>query len=611
MTLKPGNKMLNQQTPAASGSCKGPPNAAGVQPVSVQFSMREWVRTFSVAQVKLLFVIACACVGNEWPYSFQRNKNVSPTGFWTGCLLCLLLTMASVKNRRTLAKDPTRYKTTLLCREQTEEWKGWMQWVFILYHYYRARFVYNEIRVFVSCYVWLTGFGNYCYFSKTKDFSLKRVLLMLVRINWLPLLLCVFVHRGSVISGMELYYVVPLHTCGFLMTYATCYLQQVLADQFEDYYSSRKITTLMGRQEQNSTGAAASSSSRITIKMAADLAGLFLSLLLHVAFFEGGVCDLALFWSRELSWRFQADKYSAWQGIFCAIFLESVTNLILQWGDPEVVGTATEDELLVSGPRAIGSSSEIIIGNTDHHAPTSATEVHLDDKNYPGTTASKAAELPQEDLEMSAATNNWATTSLVTTPPGTSATASASHEKRREGERPGAGLKIRGRAAACQRLRVAAFRCSLAAVGVQLILIWYFLYGYNANKFEYNKRHPYILILALLGYLLVRNCSRPFCDRFSAFLDFLGRNTLETYVLQFHVLMCQNVQHVLVVFPQADVTSENYDPLAQLGNTVLVATVFVFLASEARKATVVTQESFGKLIDHLLGDQAGGRKAAG
>jgi len=59
----------------------------------------------------------------------------------------------------------------LLGREQTEEWKGWMQWVFIMYHYYRARYVYNEIRVFVSAYVWMTGFGNFLYFEKSADFS--------------------------------------------------------------------------------------------------------------------------------------------------------------------------------------------------------------------------------------------------------------------------------------------------------------------------------------------------------------------------------------------------------------------------------------------------------
>jgi hypothetical protein len=45
----------------------------------------------------------------------------------------------------------------LMHREQTNEWKGWMQYVFIAYHYCHAEYVYKPVRVFVSTYVWMTG----------------------------------------------------------------------------------------------------------------------------------------------------------------------------------------------------------------------------------------------------------------------------------------------------------------------------------------------------------------------------------------------------------------------------------------------------------------------
>lgn len=48
----------------------------------------------------------------------------------------------------------------VLNRHQTEEWKGWMQFIFLLYHYMHATEVYNVIRVLITCYVWLTGFGK-------------------------------------------------------------------------------------------------------------------------------------------------------------------------------------------------------------------------------------------------------------------------------------------------------------------------------------------------------------------------------------------------------------------------------------------------------------------
>merc|ERR1719343_34417 len=73
----------------------------------------------------------------------------------------------------------------------------------------------------------MTGYGNFLYFDKKQDFSLTRVASMLVRINWFPMLLAIFVGGGP-LTGIELYYVVPLHTIGFLMTYATCLLMQFL-----------------------------------------------------------------------------------------------------------------------------------------------------------------------------------------------------------------------------------------------------------------------------------------------------------------------------------------------------------------------------------------------
>ena len=61
-------------------------------------------------------------------------------------------------------------ETEVLNRNQTEEWKGWMQFTFLLYHYMHATEVYNGIRVLITCYVWLTGFGR---FKRNDDFLFK------------------------------------------------------------------------------------------------------------------------------------------------------------------------------------------------------------------------------------------------------------------------------------------------------------------------------------------------------------------------------------------------------------------------------------------------------
>lgn len=46
--------------------------------------------------------------------------------------------------------------------------------LFLLYHYFEAKEIYNAIRVFIAGYVWMTGFGNFSYYYKFKDFTFGR-----------------------------------------------------------------------------------------------------------------------------------------------------------------------------------------------------------------------------------------------------------------------------------------------------------------------------------------------------------------------------------------------------------------------------------------------------
>ena len=108
---------------------------------------------------------------------------------------------------------------TLLSREQTEEWKGWMQFIFLLYHYFHAEEVYNSVRVMITCYVWMTGFGNFSFFYMKQDFGWLRVIQMLWRLNFSVLLL-MWTHGNTYI----LYYICPLHTFYFLLVYVTMFV---------------------------------------------------------------------------------------------------------------------------------------------------------------------------------------------------------------------------------------------------------------------------------------------------------------------------------------------------------------------------------------------------
>ena len=106
-----------------------------------------------------------------------------------------------------------------LSRDQTNEWKGWMQALIITYHYNRAwtaLWFWEVIRLAVSSYLFLTGFGHTLFFLQKEDYSFRRVAGVMIRTNLLPVTLS-YVMR----TRWLLYYYMPLSTFWFLVVYAT------------------------------------------------------------------------------------------------------------------------------------------------------------------------------------------------------------------------------------------------------------------------------------------------------------------------------------------------------------------------------------------------------
>ncbi|XP_055804011.1 protein REDUCED WALL ACETYLATION 3-like isoform X2 [Solanum dulcamara] len=129
------------------------------------------------------------------------------------CLLIIAAAMTSLKKHND--KSAFSGKSLLyLNRHQTEEWKGWMQVLFLMYHYFAATEIYNAIRVFIAAYVWMTGFGNFSYYYIRKDFSLARFAQMMWRLNFFVIFCCIVLNNDYV-----LYYICPMHTLFTLMVY--------------------------------------------------------------------------------------------------------------------------------------------------------------------------------------------------------------------------------------------------------------------------------------------------------------------------------------------------------------------------------------------------------
>ena len=84
-----------------------------------------------------------------------------------------------------------------------------MQIMFLLYHYFAEAELYNAIRVFIAAYVWMTGYGNFAVHAQDArrrggplNFTTRRFLQMLFRLNFLGFCVCVLLNNECVSAAM-------------------------------------------------------------------------------------------------------------------------------------------------------------------------------------------------------------------------------------------------------------------------------------------------------------------------------------------------------------------------------------------------------------------------
>lgn len=184
-----------------------------------------------------IFVTALlACYWVDRTQAFPKgNKQFVALEFAALCIIALgvgLLTLAKPAPRpsRLGQPEPAGPATDAkpLSRDQTDEWKGWMQAIILIYHWIGGSTILNIyicVRLLVAAYLFQSGFGHAVYFVTKKDFSFKRIAAVLLRLN---LLSCALPYIMN--TDYMNYYFAPLITFWFLVIYAVF----AIAPQYND-----------------------------------------------------------------------------------------------------------------------------------------------------------------------------------------------------------------------------------------------------------------------------------------------------------------------------------------------------------------------------------------
>ena len=108
-------------------------------------------------------------------------------------------------------------------------------------------------------------------------------------------------------------------------------------------------------------------------------------------------------------------------------------------------------------------------------------------------------------------------------------------------------------------------------------LVWFFAFElYQESKFTYNQWHPYISFIPILAFALLRNGSVVLRSVSSSVFAFVGRCSLETFVIQFHLWLAADTKGILLVLP-----GTQWRPL----NFVLTTIMFIFVSDQVAHAT--------------------------
>lgn len=193
---------------------------------------------FAISTLAIIMAYFYLC--DRTNFFMKENKYYSEFSFWIPVGYVFVLGLFFTEDSRF---------TKVLHRDQTDELKGWMQLVILIYHLTGADSVipiYMQIKVLISAYLFLSGYGHFSYMWHTGSTGLVRFLQILFRLNFMTIVLCLCMNRPY-----QFYYFVPLISFWYVIIYFVLALPPQITsantenNPYKYFYLVLKIVCLM------------------------------------------------------------------------------------------------------------------------------------------------------------------------------------------------------------------------------------------------------------------------------------------------------------------------------------------------------------------------------
>jgi hypothetical protein len=202
---------------------------AGMLVFPILLSLRKvhvaWLCRFlpsvqALAALTIFCLVICFSYYADRTQIFEKSHKQFRQGeFGMACFAVGIAGLTSIRKTKSVLATPGSCDQFFLSRNQSDEWKGWMQFFILIYHYTHGSnvlWIYKIVRLLIASYLFMTGFGHAMYFLKTRDYSSRRVVGVLFRLN---LLSCVLPYM--VRTDYMFYYFSVLVSFWFLIIYVT------------------------------------------------------------------------------------------------------------------------------------------------------------------------------------------------------------------------------------------------------------------------------------------------------------------------------------------------------------------------------------------------------